>query len=298
MPAYILPPDALEQLTVSGPDASRLLQGQVTSDIAALQEGELQWGALCNNKGRVLSPFVALLRNERYHLIFGKGLSTIFSTHMAKYLPFYKCSITADSKLLGLVGDDVASKLEGQSLPATGQVLGSDTGWVARPAADLVLLGKDEGPVQLATDGLVRNDEEAERRWRLGLLLAGHYPFEASDSERYTPQELHYDSNGYVSFTKGCYTGQEIVARMHYRGKVKKQLYLAKLQGDSVPTPESLVFHDSQGNALGAARYVVQHDATQLLALVSLPVELAPEALPLHCEPWPVLELSPFQRAG
>ncbi|HHX81454.1 MAG TPA: tRNA-modifying protein YgfZ, partial [Pseudomonadaceae bacterium] len=159
----------------------------------------------------------------------------------------------------------------------------------------LVLVGKDDEPVRLAEEALAQDDQEAERRWHLDLLLNGHYPFEASDSERYTPQELHYDSNGYVSFTKGCYTGQEIVARMHYRGKPKKQLYLARLQGNSVPPAEDLVFLDAQGNTLGAARYVLQQDATQFLALASLPVDIAPEALPLRCEHYPLLELSSFQ---
>ena len=60
-------------------------------------------------------------------------------------------------------------------------------------------------------------------------------------SALYTPQELNYDQLGHISFTKGCYTGQEIVARMHYRGKAKKRLYLLEISAESSPEKNMLI---------------------------------------------------------
>lgn len=297
MPTHMLPSDALELLTVSGPDAARLLQGQVTCDLDALPDDGFLWGAACNNKGRVICPFVLMAGGGSFQLVFGKGLAAVFVAQMKKFLPFYKCQMEAGGYCAGLTGNNLAGFLQAQglALPDTGKVLRSDTHWAAGigTAPALAMFGRHDGAAVFPDSG-ASDGGDALRHWQLGLALNGHYPFRLGDSERFTPQELHYDRKGYVSFSKGCYTGQEIVARMHYRGKARKQLYLVDMHTNHSTVPEDLAICDAGGNVLGHAHQVLQPSEGRLLALVPLPVELPPDALPLHCDAGDQLEVRPF----
>src|SRR5690606_25599850 len=88
--------------------------------------------------------------------------------------------------------------------------------------------------------------------WEELEMLDGHFPFTPGDSELFTPQELHLDRAGYVSFSKGCYTGQEIVARMHYRGKAKRQLFLLEVLNETgAASANDAELFDAEGAAAG-----------------------------------------------
>jgi folate-binding protein YgfZ len=111
--------------------------------------------------------------------------------------------------------------------------------------------------------------EAPYERWDLANMLSGHFPFAMEDVDKYTPQELHFDDTGYVSFTKGCYTGQEIIARMHYRGKVKKRLYLLQI-ANFIKPENAIEILDDNGNNLGSPIKRIADNHT-LFAIASLP---------------------------
>ena len=75
----------------------------------------------------------------------------------------------------------------------------------------------------------------SETIWQAEQIASGIARIEAGTTGEYVPQSLNYDLTGHISFTKGCYTGQEVVARLHYRGKSKRRLYLADINPDALP---------------------------------------------------------------
>jgi folate-binding protein YgfZ len=282
MQSFILASSHFDLLRVTGADAGRFLQGQVTCDVSNLTEGNYVYGAACNNKGRVIAPFLLYRQQQDFLLVFEKGLASLFVTVLKKFLPFYKCSLAPDGSLacLGLGGNAMPQWLEAQGwpLPAPGQAEAHTSGWVARMTGEhpqyvlctdtsvLDTLARQVDSTVVADDG---------SRWQATSMRNGHFPFAVADSELYTPQELHYEQKQYVSFTKGCYTGQEIVARMHYRGKIKKQFYRVEFPTLSDSTLGHPTLLNEQGGKLAECTKTVHLPEGGAIALVLLPVESA-----------------------
>ncbi len=281
MQSFIIDASHFELLRVSGSDAERFLQGQLTCDVSAVPDGGFVPGAACNNKGRVITPFLLFRQGQDFLLLFRQGLAGVFTAVLKKFLPFYKCSMTNDSTLscCGLGGDALPHWLQssGFEAPGPGRSTSNTQGLLARlsgdtpqyvlcaPAADLDALGLAAG------SSLMRDSGEL---WQAASLRNGHFPFDVADSEQYTPQELHYEQQ-YVSFTKGCYTGQEIVARMHYRGKIKKQFCLVEVDPAPGNQPDALALLDEAGAALADCIKLTCMPDGHCVALAQLPLELA-----------------------
>ncbi|MDY6983882.1 MAG: hypothetical protein SV422_12405 [Pseudomonadota bacterium] len=268
MHSFYLSPGSLDIIAVTGPDAVRLLQGQVTCDVEAIADPGFARGALCNNKGRVLTTFILVRHAQSVYVVLSDGLGAIFVQTLKKYLPFYKCEMKpADGVLVGAVGNDLAKTLA-DTLPDGGLCASLSDGWICNlDAAQQQFLVYKPGTIALPA-----SEAGSMTDWLVSGMQSGQFPFTASDTEKYTPQELHLDRNGYVSFTKGCYTGQEIVARMHYRGKQKKMLYL--LEAPSAISPdEAMEILDGAGQPLGTSLKVL-HAAGRIHALAHLPADL------------------------
>lgn len=267
MPSFLLDTSHFELVRVSGADAERFLQGQLTCDVAVLPDGGFCFGAACNNKGRVIASFVLHRRAQDFVLIFRQGLATAFTSALRKFLPFYKCSMAQDTQLacLGLGGDDLAWDGIDQVPDVQRMHIGDE------PRLDLLLAAPPaiEQIAALCSNATV--DEGTS--WQAAWIRAGHFPFDANDSEAYTPQELDFEQKGYISFTKGCYTGQEIVARMHYRGKIKRRLYRVELALPPDALPATLELLDDSNQVLATCLKLTPAADAQCVALASLPVE-------------------------
>jgi folate-binding protein YgfZ len=273
---FAVAPGAFDVVLVQGTDAARFLQGQLTCDVAALADNQLVQGACCTNKGRVVATFTLVRQQDRYYLCMAKDLARVLVDTLRKYVAFYKqCTLTipADRVLTGHVGDHAGQLLQKHGIsalpPAT--VAAITGGWVCRlPGATARVLCWDaQNEQQSATTA-------ALEQWEALALLNGEFPLHAGDTGLFTPQELHLDRNGYISFDKGCYTGQEIVARMHYRGKLKKALFLVTLSsplqvaGSDTSTPVAT----ATGNGIGRC-LMVRPLADSQLALLELPADYA-----------------------
>jgi folate-binding protein YgfZ len=231
------------------------------------------------------------------------GLGAVFLSALKKYLPFYKCSMQMSGQTLyALAGEGVQKALSMTDVAAEAststQVLGTADGWLclldaAGPRA-LLLTTRSLQEVQALLHPV---GQGSVAEWEAVSMLAGHYPFRATDAEQFTPQELSYDRNGYVSFSKGCYTGQEIVARMHYRGKLKKQLYLITMDSrrDSFPDDVPVTFCSSDGAEI-ARSLTSRHLGDKTLALALLPVELADNTVNLCTSEGQTVHYSVFSR--
>jgi len=235
MPANLfITSSQFDVLCLQGADTARFLQGQLTCDLNTLSEPGCIYGAALNTKGRVITPFLLLKQDDRVLLVFNKGLRALFRAHLEKFLPFYKCQMhDIDNKDFFIIADQATLTKLLPDMPANlafGNGAQLVTGGLfnignLQLSAYLFIAvpGSSEAPVMAIPE------QTGKQEWLVANARAGHFPFSVEDSGLYTPQELNLDQHTYISFEKGCYTGQEIVARMHYRSKPKKRLYRIEL---------------------------------------------------------------------
>lgn len=215
-------------LQLQGPDACKFLQGQTTADFAQAQALDVIAGAFCDVKGRVIADFRALVIDPE-HLILqvSDSLADLLVAHLTKYLMFSKAELTrlAD-RPWGVTGDKAWRHFGAdRHLLIENRAEAVAQGWlvpVAERAALLIPLDSSQmAPSPEATAG-----EDYASAWRAASCLRGEARITAATTGKYLPQDLSYDLAGWVSFDKGCYTGQEIIARLHWRGTPKRRLYL------------------------------------------------------------------------
>ena len=268
-------------LDVSGVDATRFLQGQLTCDVAALATGSSTLGARCNPKGRMQSSFRLLkLSDEQYLLAMDAELLEPQQADLAKYAAFFKVKLTdcTDQWVrLGLWGQQTAAALAGAGL---GQADNPGTGLAIALNDHTLELWVPADQARATVDALADQAQPvALNAWQLQLIRLGIGQVHSQTRESFIPQMLNLQQLGGVSFRKGCYTGQEIVARMQYLGKLKRRMYRLTWAGDSLPEPATSILDSSTGQAVGevvtAARddeciellAVLQNDAAQLATL-------------------------------
>jgi folate-binding protein YgfZ len=250
-------------LAVRGVDASKFLQGQLTCNLDYLSEAKATLGARCTQKGRMQSSFRILLEGDGVLLAMASELIEAQLLDLKKYAVFSKSKLTDESASwvrFGLSHGDAALASLGLELP-------QDTDSVVR-ANDLIAIRVSPARAELwvradqADD--IRNHLAAQlpegslNDWLLGQIRAGIGQVFGQTREEFIPQMINLQAVGGVSFKKGCYTGQEIVARMQYLGKLKRRLYRLTLADNDAPEPGielfSPVHASSAGNVVLAAR--------------------------------------------
>jgi tRNA-modifying protein YgfZ len=184
-----------------GPDAAKFLQGQLSCDIREVRADSLSLSCYCNLKGRVIAAPYLVAVPEGFHLILPSDLAESFMATLGKYILFSKASLTDLSEQFPVV-----------------PILGESQYPIA-PGMGFTLGGSDPAPFEA---------------WQASLI-EHKIPFIGlSQSGLFLPHDLGLVQLGAVSFTKGCYLGQEIIARMHYKAKLKKQ---TEFWGGTGPCP-------------------------------------------------------------
>ena len=259
--------DCVVRLT--GPDAKKVLQGQTTADFESAQPGQQLFATFCNPKGRVLADVLAVVVQDDTVLLRGRrAVMTHLAEHLKPYLAFSKSTLEQTDWLVACERRDADS--------------------VHPVGAELTWEGESLISIQLS-----RGDFFLEH-WRLPPLdaSAAHVPaapvslaevdlqtsrarIEMETIGAYLPQDLDYDLDGSVSFTKGCYTGQEIIARLHYRGTPKRRLHRAEVSSDAGVLPAGTVLTDEQGKTIGSIVNAVGTPDTQYLLIELIPAAAA-----------------------
>ncbi len=263
-------------LAVIGNDASKFLQGQLTCNLNYLSDTRSSLGARCTQKGRMQSSFRILLEPQGCFLAMARELVEPQLADLKKYAVFSKSKLTDDSAnwvRFGLNKADVVLESLGIHLPA-------DTDSVAH-ANGLIAIRVSEGRAELwaaaeQTDALRQHLQaqliEADlNQWILGQIRAGIGQVMPQTRELFIPQMLNLQAVGGVSFKKGCYTGQEIVARMQYLGKLKRRLYRLSLGAShAVPEPGTPLFSPTHNSSVGEVVIGAQaQDSIELLAVLT-----------------------------
>lgn len=216
-------------LKVSGNDAKKLLQGQLTCDLEKITSTHSSLGAHCNPKGRIISFFRIFMIGSDYYLQMPKNLLPLALAALQKYAVFYKVTLTDASTSLQKIGFKSAQFEKNSPL-----------------FHDLLLIEVSENRYEIIgqptsiekvwetlEESLEIVSEDIWKYFDICSKIPAIYP---ETSEKFLPHDLQLPLLNAVSFEKGCFTGQEIVARMQYLGKLKNHLHQTRITLDSPPT--------------------------------------------------------------
>jgi folate-binding protein YgfZ len=243
-------------LAVRGPDANKFLQGQVTCNLNYLSDSHSSLGARCTPKGRMQSSFRIVKVSDGYLLAMASELLEAQLTDLKKYAVFSKSKLTdetLDWLRIGLSGGDAALRSLGLELPeAADSVAHSDELLALRLSDGRAELWLPASQAEAVQAQLASQLAEAPLNdWLLAQVRAGIGQVMGSTRELFIPQMINLQAVGGVSFKKGCYTGQEIVARMQYLGKLKRRLYRLELHDSHVPEPATALFSPERTSSVG-----------------------------------------------
>ena len=222
-----LPAQVLE---LSGPDAIAFSQAQFSSDLRTLHTGSWQWSAWLSAQGRVRCWFALLrLADDRLLLWLRGADAAALRADLGRFVFRSKVNLAAR---------DI--RVYGTNAPATTQAIGSvPSGQTLAQHAGIAALRLPDGEryVLIALDARlhVEDDAAAAARWRLDDIRAGLPELSPMLRERFLPQWLGLDRLGAVSVGKGCYPGQEIMARLHFKGGNKRGLYRIAWSAPALP---------------------------------------------------------------
>ena len=261
-------------LAVRGSDAAKFLQGQLTCNLNYLSDTRASLGARCTQKGRMQSSFRILLQGDGVLLAMATELLEPQLADLKKYAVFSKSKLTDESAAWARFGvsdaDQVLAGL-GLQLPAeTDSVVRSDDLIAIRVSPGRAELWAPAAQAQTLHSQLAAQLHEGElNQWLLGQIRAGIGQVMPQTRELFIPQMLNLQAVGGVSFKKGCYTGQEIVARMQYLGKLKRRLYRLSLNAGELPEPGTPLFSPNHNSAIGEVVIAARADqAIELLAVL------------------------------
>ncbi|HSW68899.1 MAG TPA: hypothetical protein VLI69_01905 [Gammaproteobacteria bacterium] len=233
-------------LRISGEQAKKFLQGQLTCNLDDITSSQFRPGAHCNPQGRVISLFQLFMYDNDYYLQMPRELIPVAMQALQKYAVFFKVKLNDASqtlKQLGYAGDELPDMPKNIH-----EQLSLDQFIVMRlPGAPVryQFIGKIDAMNSLQSEQ--KKDFNAWKSMDILHKIASIYP---ETSEKFLPHELDLPHLNAVSFNKGCYTGQEIIARMEYRGKLKNHLYLRKIHTEATLKRGSEIYSDgkSSGN--------------------------------------------------
>ncbi|MBK5931578.1 YgfZ/GcvT domain-containing protein [Halochromatium salexigens] len=234
-------------IAVSGPEATEFLQGQLSNDLRELSETHSQLNSHCSPKGRMLANFRMLRLEQTLFLLLPRVQMETLLKRLRLFLLRAKATIDEASDALvclGIVGDGADESLTHAfgSLPSepNAMVRAGDTALirVADPTSRYLLIGPVESARAAWEAARAAGAEPANPDlWALRDIRAGLPTVWPETSDSFVPQMANMHLIDGVSFHKGCYTGQEVVARMQYLGKLKRRMYLAQSRLDADAEP-------------------------------------------------------------
>ncbi len=233
-------------LEFNGSDARTVLQGQTTRNFTDALEGSVLEGAFCDLKGRVIADFCAVIVSDDCILLrTNSEVATSLAGHLQKYLMFSKTKLSTSDMSVWACEIDACSET-----------------CVVTDDAVTVQRGGDLAEVWTREHSVPKNAISPDV-YRIRRLEQGDAKLTSKIIGKYLPQDLNFDINGRVDFNKGCYTGQEIIARLHFRGEPKRRLRLLSLASYEDIAPGERVLN-AEGKSIGSVIEAVANDEVTL----------------------------------
>jgi len=246
-------------LAFSGEDTAEFLQSQLTNDVRGLAAHATAWNGYCSPKGRMLANFLMWKNGADICLQMSGDVREAVLKRLKMFILRSKVlarDATDENVRLVLAGPQAAAALADAGLPlpeGTMKTAGNEQGLTMRIGADKFVLSLEPETAPAAWAALTKHATPVGTAvWDWLRLASGIPMITAATQEEFVPQMVNWEVLGGVSFQKGCYPGQEIVARTQYLGKLKRRMYLAHV--DSVDAPaagDNLYTPDMDGQASG-----------------------------------------------
>jgi len=297
-------------IDANGDDAASFLHSQLTNDVQHLEVAGARLAGYCSPKGRLLASFLTWKTGDTIRLLISKDVQAAVQKRLSMFVLRAKARLTDDSDKLLVVGlaGDVRGALASvfDALPDGVHVKVDDpSGTLIRmPDAAGVLRYLWVGPKEAVQARLAKLDDAVKRVspavWDWLDIRAGEPRITQAVSEQFVPQMVNYDVLGGVNFRKGCYPGQEIVARSQYRGTIKRRTALANVAAspDIVHAGTELFHSDDPGQPCGMVvnAAAAPEGGVDLLAEIKL-AALETGSVHLGAADGPVLRVLPLPYA-
>ena len=226
----------IDVIRVSGIDNKKFLQGQLTNDIVSLQDQKYKLASYCTHQGKVISNMQLILNGDDIIILLPKHLSEYFIKKISKYILMSKVEFNIDSKsvVLSGLGEEALSIINKYNVTIPGSYKKIDNSSIVMnmstssiPQCRCILFD----PEQKVDITYAKSDQYSTCLIDLFNLITR---LRVDNIEKYIPQVLNADKLDTVNYKKGCYTGQEVIARTHYLGNVKKHVYLVIINASKI----------------------------------------------------------------
>ena len=282
-------------IKVNGADAESFLQNQLTNDIRNVNDISHQESAWCSPKGRIIANFSVFKRDDDFYLALSRDLIEHVMKKLRMYVMMSKVVIEDVSDTMihftfaGKQADSLIKDMLGITLTADSETIQHNSITLLRSLV--------AGDVSKSRFDIFAEDfNEAKALWnqckdqttpvsgagtRYLNIISGKPVITAASSEAWIPQMVNYTHINGVDFKKGCYPGQEVVARLNYLGKTKRRMYLLEIDTDHLPTVGAVIKSDKNAEAGKILSAVINADrkvdalAVLKIADVANPLTLA-----------------------
>lgn len=252
-------------LGLSGEDAEDFLHGQLSCDVRKLGPNAAEYGSYCTAQGRMLAVFLLWEKDGAFFMQLPKEILAPIQKRLGMFVLRKKVKVDDASGAwvrMGLAGPGAAALLDkaGLAVPAHGGAGSAMLPAGHSPAATVIALGPGRFELVAAPDSAPALWDALAKSaravgsgvWNWLEIRSGVPVVLAKTQEQFVPQMANLELIGGVSFQKGCYPGQEIVARTQHLGRLKRRMYLAHLAAERAPAPGDELFSaDLEGQASG-----------------------------------------------
>ncbi|MDH3327343.1 MAG: folate-binding protein [Gammaproteobacteria bacterium] len=254
-------------IKISGDDAQAFLQGQFSNDVALLEERDTQLNSYNSPKGRMYTAFSLCKFDSSYYMLLPKEITDAVFKRLKMFVMRSNVSLENISEhwqTLGVAGNDLVNTLENQNitLPENkNQAIKYGDSFLINLSSKTVneipralFIGPENKIVDIKNNLIENIPFTSSEHWKRLDIQAGIPNIYLNTMESFVAQMINFQLIGGVSFTKGCYPGQEVVARMHYLGKLKKRMYRVSLDTKSLPNDK--IFDASGDNQQSVGQIV------------------------------------------
>ncbi|MFW5446580.1 MAG: YgfZ/GcvT domain-containing protein [Methylophagaceae bacterium] len=257
---YFTPLEEMGVLQVAGDDAESFLQNLLTNDVAALAVNQAQLSGFCNAKGRLFALFLLVRLSDGYQILLPKTMCELLQQRLTMYVLRSKVTVRNESENLccvGIISPTHTSEISIQSIVHPNDSNRFISVFAQNKVGDLINEFTQQG-LQLAP----------QNSWEQLDINAGLAMVWPESKEKFTPQQVNLDLVNGLSFSKGCYPGQEVVARLHYLGKPSRRLFIAKAKTNLLPNIADDVITDN-GSVAGhvVSALLIEGSVNLLLSL-------------------------------
>lgn len=282
MTQVIIPITSLALLKVNGADAESFLQGQLTTDITQLQ-ANWNFAGYCSPKGRLLAIFKIWQQHNDYYLLLPTELIDSIQKRLTMFVLRSKVTIeNITTDIVGIIGSEYQKKIMHQ----LDMQFADNTTVAYNNAYTAIKIGTQRCLLITSKNWDSKAyEQQAESVWFDADIEDGHGQVFTNTSNLFVPQMMNLDLLKGISFKKGCYTGQEIVARMHYLGKLKQRMYKIQLPTNTKNIEPGAVIQNQDGKNAGNIVSVQNHSNNPVYALAVIRKEYLNQPLTINNTP-------------